>query len=234
MKAAALAGVTVIALLLWTPGILPAQSAGPNSTQPGGLPAMIPIFPLPTATLFPNASHPFHIFEPRYRAMVADTLKGDRIIGMVMLQPGHEAEYEGRPPIFPIGCAGVITDYEELPGGEFNIVLGGLVRFRVTGEENSRSYRLARVTALPEAMDAEESILLSKERQRMEGLLFALFTRLGLGQPPPGGTDERRVDELSQFLPMDPLDRQRLLEQEDPLARGLALMDLLERMIKAP
>jgi len=224
-----------IAGLLCTPGILPAQTAGSgNRPAASGLPATIPIFPLPAATLFPNASHPFYIFEPRYRAMVADALKGDRLIGMVMLQPGHEAEYEGRPPIFPIGCAGLITDYEELPGGEFNIVLGGLVKFRVTGEDDSRPYRLARVVTVPEVLDAKETIALSKERQRMEGLLLALFDRLGLGQPPAGIPDEQLVDELSQYLPMDPLARQHLLERDDPLSRAIALMDLLERMTKIP
>ena len=69
--------------------------------------------------LFPGVSRPLHIFEPRYRAMVADALKGDRIIGMVTLKPGYEANYAGRPAVYEIGCAGVITDVEELPGGRF-------------------------------------------------------------------------------------------------------------------
>src|SRR6266852_6320835 len=69
------------------------------------LPATIPIFPLGDAMLFPNVSRPLLIFEPRYRAMVADAVKGDRLIGMVTLRPGFEADYEGRPPIYPIGCA---------------------------------------------------------------------------------------------------------------------------------
>ena len=67
----------------------------------------LPVFPLPVV-LFPGVPLPLHIFEPRYRAMIADALKGDRIIGMVQLRPGYEADYEGRPPVFAIGCAGVI------------------------------------------------------------------------------------------------------------------------------
>ena len=218
-----------------TPAVLLAQSAAAGGRPTGGaLPATIPIFPLQDATLFPNASHPFYIFEPRYRAMIADALKGDRIIGMVMLQPGHDAEYEGRPPIFPIGCAGVITDYEALPGGEFNIVLGGLVKFRITDEDDSRPYRLARVTALPETLDAKETIALGKERQRMEGLLFAFFDRLGLGQPPAGVPDEQLIDELSQYLPMDRLERQRLLERDDALSRAGVIADLLDTLVNSP
>jgi uncharacterized protein len=219
-----------LAALLCAPGILAAQSL----PTPGALPATIPIFPLQDATLFPNAAYPFYIFEPRYRAMVADALKGDRIIGMVMLQPGHEAEYEGRPPIFPIGCAGLITAYEELPGGEYNIVLRGLAKFRVTGEDDSRPYRLARVATVPEELDAQETAALSKERQRLDELLMALSVRFGVAEPPPGITDAEVVDQLAQHLPMERLDRQRLLERDDALARARPVIEVLELIVKAP
>jgi Lon protease-like protein len=227
MKAKTLTCGVWLAALLCAPGILPAQTPGATA----GLPATIPIFPLPAATLFPNGTHLFYIFEPRYRAMVADALKGDRIIGMMMLQPGFEADYEGRPPIFPIGCAGLITDYEELPDGQYNIALSGLVKFRVTGEDNSRSYRMARVIAMPEELDAQETVALAKERQRLEDLLLALFDRLGM-ELPPAASDKQAVDVLSQYLPIDPLSRQRLLEQDDPLSRAVVLGKLLEAIVK--
>src|SRR4051812_18480152 len=116
-------------------GLVLAQS-GPQPKVPGAgtLPPVIPIFPLEDALLFPGIARPLYIFEPRYRAMVADALKGDRIIGMTTLKPGYEANYQGRPPIYSIGCAGVITDVEELSGGRYKIVLRGIVKFRVTGE----------------------------------------------------------------------------------------------------
>ena len=60
------------------------------------LPFSIPIFPLPTVVLFPNVFLPLHIFEPRYRQMIAEALAGDRIIGMVLLRPGYEDDYDGR------------------------------------------------------------------------------------------------------------------------------------------
>ena len=225
-----IAGSLWLAALLCLPGTLWAQTSAAAS----GLPAMIPIFPLQDATLFPNASYPFYIFEPRYRAMVADALKGNRIIGMVTLQPGHEAEYEGRPPIFPIGCAGIITAYEELPGGEYNIVLRGLAKFRVTGEDNSRPYRLARVVTLSEELDAGETLALGKERQRIDTLLMVLSDRFGVDPPPPGITDEEVVDLLSERLPMEGLERQRLLERDDPLARARGVIEVLEEIVKAP
>lgn len=114
MQSKRLACALWIVGLLLVPGAVGAQPATPDKA-PGAdrLPPVVPIFPLEDAMLFPNVSRPFRIFEPRYRAMVADALKGDRLIGMVTLKPGYEANYEGRPPIFPIGCAGVITDVEE-------------------------------------------------------------------------------------------------------------------------
>lgn len=215
------------------PAALAAQTAATKAPPAArGVPDVIPIFPLEGATLFPNGSYELHIFEPRYRAMVADALKGDRIIGMVTLQPGYEKEYEGRPPIFPIGCAGLITEYEELPDGRYNIVLGGLVKFRVASEDNSRPYRLARIVTIPEPLDDRKTTALTERRKRLEALLDALADKLAVGQPPPGMPDETLVDLLSQYLPMDRLARQQLLEREDPLARATAVIELLEMMVK--
>src|SRR5262249_3080245 len=127
----------------WAQPVAPVQPRTADT-----LPSVIPIFPLEDATLFPKAANPFHIFEPRYRTMVADALKGDRIIGMVTLKPGYEADYEGRPPVYEVGCAGVIEDFEELPDGRFNVLLRGLTKFRIVSEDQSRPYRLARVETI--------------------------------------------------------------------------------------
>src|SRR5713226_1591196 len=98
-------GAISIVGLLCVAGPVWGQSAMPDTARDAGsLPPTIPIFPLEDVMLFPNISRPLHIFEPRYRAMVADALKGDHIIGMVLLKPGYEADYEGRPPVYSIGC----------------------------------------------------------------------------------------------------------------------------------
>ena len=114
------------------------------------LPPTIPLFPLPNVVLFPNVHLPLHIFEPRYREMVSDALDGDRIIGMVLLRPGWEGDYEGRPSIYPVGCAGLISHAERLSDGRYNIVLRGLEKFRVRREDTERSYRVAEVDAILE------------------------------------------------------------------------------------
>jgi Lon protease-like protein len=193
------------------------------------LPTIIPIFPLPNAVLFPNVFMPLHIFEPRYRAMVSDALEGDRIIGMVLLKAGYEPAYEGRPPIFPIGCAGVITHSEPLPDGRFNIVLKGIEKFRVTGEDQSKPYRLASIEALPEQVPEAGRQDLHRMRQRLEALLAAAVEREG-GEPrfPPAVPDEDLVNALAQYIGLEPLERQALLEREGILNRSHGLIELLE------
>src|SRR4051812_36522118 len=180
LKRASAIAIAITALLS-TGGLVRAQSASPGkapgdaapAAKPAAtkLPTTIPIFPLEPTMLFPGVSRPLYIFEPRYRAMVADALKGDRIIGMTTFKPGFEANYQGRPEIYPIGCAGEIIQAEELSDGRFNIVVRGLVKFRVTGEDETRPYRLARVEALPEVLDAAETAALHKQRARLEALV---------------------------------------------------------------
>ena len=128
------------------------------------LPATIPIFPLPNVVLFPNVFLPLHIFEPRYRAMVKDALEADRIIGMVLLRPGFESDYAGRPPVYPIGCAGLITHSEPLPDGRFNIVLRGLEKFRMVGEEPGRPYRTAQIEPLSDVRADPDRTVMRRHR----------------------------------------------------------------------
>ncbi len=199
------------------------------------LPPTIPIFPLPNAVLFPNVFLPLHVFEARYRAMVADALAGDRIIGVVLLQPGYQADYEGRPAVYPIGCAGVITHSEALPDGRFNIVLRGIEKFRITGEDEDRPYRLAHVEPLPESATDDERSTLRRQRLRLEALLAAAAERSG-GEPrfPPAVSDEDLVNALAQYMEFEPIERQALLERNGILARCQGIIELLEFKTLSP
>jgi Lon protease-like protein len=199
------------------------------------LPPTIPLFPLPNVVLFPNVFLPLHIFEPRYRTMIGDALAGDRIVGMVLLQPGYEANYEGRPAVFPIGCAGVITHAEPLDEGRYNIVLRGLERFRITGEDSSKMYRLAHIDSLPETIPEDDRTELRRHRHRLEALIAVAIERAG-AEPrfPATVQDEDLVNALAQYIELDPLERQALLEREGVLARCRALIDLLEMRTLTP
>jgi len=199
------------------------------------LPPSIPLFPLPNVVLFPNVFLPLHIFEPRYRQMVADALGGDRIIGMTLLRPGYEAEYDGHPAIYPIGCAGVITHSQPLGEGRYDIVLRGIQKFRVQTEDHSRPYRIAQVEAISETIPADQSVPLRHQRQRLEAVLAAAIERVR-AEPkfPPSVPDEDLVNALAQYLDLDVLEHQALLECDGVLARCRALIDLLEMKLHAP
>jgi len=190
------------------------------------LPDTIPIFPLPNVVLFPNVFLPLHIFEPRYREMVEDALEGDRIIGMTLLRPGWETDYEGRPPVYPIGCAGLITHAERLPDGRFNVVLRGLEKFRVISEDDAKPYRLARVDSLEEP-SCQENADMRSERRRLEHLILASGDA---NEPitPPSMPDEDFVNALAQYLHFDPVEKQALLEVPDAITRCRSVIDLLE------
>lgn len=88
------------------------------------LPTQIPLFPLRGVILLPGAELPLNIFEPRLIAMLQDALAHDRVIGMIQPQDQDTA-------LYPIGCAGRITQFTELDDGNFLITLRGLSRFEV-------------------------------------------------------------------------------------------------------
>jgi Lon protease-like protein len=189
---------------------------------------LLPLFPLPNVVLFPQVFLPLHIFEPRYRAMVADALAGDRVIGIVLLQPGWEEHYEGRPAVYRTGCSGLITHFERLPDGRYNIVLRGLERFALDEEDYSRSYRRGRVRSLAEpALCNEDRTRLRRYRTKLEAVVAAAAH----GHQLKGGeamSDEDLVNALSQYLDFEPLEKQALLERPCPRSRAEALIELLE------
>lgn len=192
-------------------------------------PALIPIFPLPNVVLFPNVFLPLHIFEPRYREMTADALAGDRIIGMVLLKAGWEKDYEGRPPVFPIGCSGLITHAERLDDGRYNIVLRGLEKFRIVAEDDRRGYRQAEVEAILESFGDGDRERLRARRQVLETMLVRRLLATGSESTVPRQmSDDDLVNALAQYLDFEPVERQALLECDGLLDRCEALIELIE------
>jgi Lon protease-like protein len=194
---------------------------------------LLPLFPLPNVVLFPGVFLPLHIFEPRYREMVADALDGDRIIGMVLLRPGWERSYEGRPAIFPIGCTGVMTHVERLPDGRYNLVLRGIERFRVLKEDHELSYRRAVVQPMAEtALGAGERTAIKQDREKLELLLASrLEARATDSRSAAVMSDEDLVNALAQYLDLEPLEKQALLEHDNLKRRAESLVELLEMKI---
>jgi Lon protease-like protein len=207
---------------------------------------LLPIFPLPNVVLFPNVFLPLHIFEPRYREMVADALSSDRMIAMALLKPGWEHEYEGRPPVYPIGCSGVITHVDRLDDGRYNIVLRGVERVRILAEDYTLSYRRASVEPVSEpALGADDRAALRRQRSRLEVLLAPALERevsraaVPSGESKTGGeliipsgmADEELVNALAQYLDLEPVEKQALLERRCLRSRAESLVELLEMKI---
>ena len=190
------------------------------------LPPVIPLFPLGDVVLFPRVPLPLHIFEPRYRKMVADALAGSRVIGMILLRPGWESDYEGRPPVFDAGCAGVIEQWEELPDGRYNIVLKGLSRFRVRQEYTGEPYRVASVEALEDAPGTPEA--LESARQQVLELVARAAQTPVMVVARPDLSPEVFVNALCQSLDLEPLERQALLDTDGVQARFERLAAILE------
>ena len=191
----------------------------------------LPIFPLPTVVLFPNVFLPLHIFEPRYRQMVAESLAGDRIIGMVLLRPGYEDEYEGAPPVYATGCSGLITHADQLEDGKYNLVLRGLEKFSIQSEElpaAGRLYRSAVISPIDDSMRDGERDELRHERKRLQRLLTPLFHDTLSRYLPEAMPDEDLVNALAQYLEFAPVEKLALLERQGPLARCRSMVELLE------
>ena len=198
---------------------------------------LLPIFPLPNVVLFPNVFLPLHIFEPRYREMVADALKNDRMIGMALLRPGWQGDYEGRPAVYPIGCSGVITHVDRLDDGRYNLVLRGVERFRIIEEDDRLSYRRAHVEQLPDATCLrEDTAAIRAQRARLDALLSPTVERsltdfAGEAKIPEAMGDEDLVNALAQYLDLEPLEKQALLEKLSLRSRAESLVELLEMKI---
>ena len=173
----------------------------------------IPLFPLPEVVLLPETLLPLHIFEPRYRAMIADALAGDRVIGMAMMKPGWAAQPEC-PPIYSVGGAGEIVESEELSDGRYNIVLQGRFRYRVLREASADPYRTAQieeVASIPFAGPDEASRVI-----RMAQRLFEVV-RPEMDLPPlpeEEASPERMASEIALRLRYSPAELQTILETD--------------------
>jgi Lon protease-like protein len=193
---------------------------------------LLPLFPLPNVVLFPNVFLPLHIFEPRYREMIADALASDRMIGMVLLRPGWERNYEGRPPIYSVGCSGLLTHNERLSDGRYNIVLRGIERFRIEQEDHALSYRRGVIAPLrDEPLGSGDRASIQRQRSKLESMLGPRQSSTGDPRMPASMSDEDLVNALAQYLDLEPLEKQALLEKPCLRTRAESLVELLEMKI---
>lgn len=195
------------------------------------LPDLIPIFPLPGALLLPRARLPLHIFEPRYLAMIEDCMKTPhRLIGMV--QPRETPDTETRT-LHMIGCAGRLTAFSETEDGRYLITLTGKSRFRIREEITGFTpYRRTEVDweGFDRDLGREESDP-GLKRESFFKLLKRFFEKHELSTDWDSLTeadDELLINSLSMLCPLDPDDRQALLEAPSLQTRRETLVMLME------
>jgi Lon protease-like protein len=199
----------------------------------------LPLFPLAQVVLFPRARVPLHVFEPRYRQMIAAVLAADRRLGMVAVPPEHVEELPGDPPLYSVGCVGVVSELERLADGRFNLVLAGSERFRIRAElprPDDRLYRVAEVELLADSCGSGEAPRVGALRSRTVELLAEMLERQDaaaarrsqlLARHLAGLDDATFADALCQTLSFPTPEKQGLLEADGAAARLESLIQCL-------
>lgn len=195
---------------------------------------ILPLFPLPNVVFFPGTRLPLHIFEPRYRQMLLDAHRGERLLGIVLLKDGWDKDYFGRPAIHKVACVGKLTRVERLPSGRYNIQLIGLCRVSIESElESSKPYRLAKVKLLRDQLDEMAEVRSADLLQKAFGA-FNRVLRKYSGFPGQLLTRHHKLpvglllDVLAHHVPAPPELKQRMLEEQDVFRRGKLIVDTLE------
>ncbi len=190
------------------------------------LPSTLPLFPLPSALLLPGSQLPLNIFEPRYLAMIEDTLQTpERMVGMV--QPLNE---DGT--LFDVGCAGRISYFQESGDGRYMIALTGICRFVLQAEQlTDRGYRCATVGWNNFADDLKSSDDGIADRDKLLDVMKQYFGVMGFeadwGQIEQSG-NEQIMNTLAAVCPFDVAEKQALLEAQGLAKRADLLIAIME------
>jgi uncharacterized protein len=196
------------------------------------------LFPLPNLVFFPHALQPLHIFEPRYRQLTADALSGDRLIALVLLQPGSEASVDTPPAIHQVASVGRIIADQLMPDGRSNLLLRGLSRIRIIEEiPSDKLYRSAHAELIHDRGDAPVELLMDLRKQLEErilprfnaGPIAKQLLELFRSELPLGAL----CDVLAFALPIPNEWKQKMLEEPSEDVRANMLLDGFE-MIAPP
>ena len=198
------------------------------------LPDIIPVFPLSNFIIFPRTTVPLNIFEPRYIKMIDESMKSNRIIGMI--QPKKTGELK-KPDLYDVGCAGKITSFNETDDGRYLIVLSGISRFKIVEEiQSDKLYRKFKVDFSNFSADQE----ISSEKINFSDLklifqnLKSLFDKEGYLI----NWKELEKQDLSETLnalamasPFSLEEKQILLESKDIFERKKKLEEILNTYV---
>ena len=196
------------------------------------MPDHLPVFPLAGALMLPRGQMPLNVFEPRYLEMIDAALRGNRLIGMI--QPVEdEGDGEGPPALFPVGCAGRISQFIEAEGDRYIITLTGLCRFRLTEEMTVRTpFRQVKVSYAEfaddfEARKGEEAVDRADLVRTLRAYVEAEQLEINWREVNAAPT-EALVNALSMMCPFGSREKQALLEAPDLAARAAFLVAMTE------
>ena len=130
------------------------------------LPKIIPVFPLSNFIIFPHTTVPLNIFEARYVGMIRESIKTNKLIGLI--QPKNN-NLNAVPDLHQIGCLGKITSFKDMADGRYLIDLSGLIRFRITKElKNNKPYRECEINF----DDYRSDLIIQKDELKFSDLKF--------------------------------------------------------------
>ena len=195
---------------------------------------LLPIFPLPNLVFFPQTRIPLHVFEPRYRQLIADVVERDQRFGIVLLQPGWEADYFGAPPVHPCGTMARIEHSMTLDDGRYNLVLFGETRFRIIDEVAREPYRTVRVSAWPQTeRDPTEAYAQRTWLAELSQQYLRFFPDQEAVPEVETAGLEALTNSLIMALQLDVPEKQRLLEIDDLVSRAEEVAGELQDRIES-
>ena len=197
------------------------------------LPNTIPVFPLSNFIIFPKTSVPLNIFEPRYIEMINDSMKTNKLIGMIQPKISKDRNYDYIPQLHQIGCMGKITTFKETEDSRYLIELKGLIRFKIVNEINTnKKYRECEVNFENYYEDLEDK----KENIKFSDLelifkdLKSLFERRGFvinWKALEKQSLDETINALAMASPFSIEEKQVLLEAKNLNTRKSKIAEIL-------
>ena len=198
------------------------------------LPNILPVFPLSNFIIFPRTTVPLNIFEPRYIEMIDNSMKTNRLIGMI--QPKKSGQLK-KPDLYKVGCAGKITSFNETDDGRYLIILNGICRFKIMDElNNDNLYRECEVNYddfLKDLNEKSEEIKFSDLNlifQNLKGLFKKQGYEINWKEIEKQSLDQT-INTLSMASPFSLEEKQVLLESKDLTIRKDRLKEILNTYI---
>lgn len=206
-----------------------------SATNASDFSGAVPLFPLPSVSLFPNVMLPLHVFEPRYRTMVEDVLRTHRTIAMAVLQEGWEPSYESKKlPLHKMVCLGQIVADERLDDGRYFLLLQGLCRGELAYElETDRPYRVGQIRVCKDIYPTEPVINRDHRQQELVHYFKQIFDDLDLDSSLIAALESgvplgELCDVIAHAMRPDVESAKRLLEQADVDQRSDLVLELLK------